>query len=1074
MSTSVLLPPDEALRPDGTKSGGWWHRAADSDRIVCDLCPRECSLKPGDRGFCFVRQNVDDQMVLTTYGRSTGFCIDPIEKKPLNQFYPGTSVLSFGTAGCNLGCKFCQNWSISKSREIEQLSESATPEQVAKAAQALGCRSVAFTYNDPVIWAEYAIDTAKACHDVGIKTVAVTAGYITPAARGAFYEVMDAANVDLKGFTEGFYKYLTLSHLQPVLDTLRWLKHETNVWFEITNLVIPGENDSLDEIKQMSDWCYENLGPDVPLHFTAFHPDFRLRDRPHTPPETLMACYDIAKRSGLNYVYTGNIHDARHQSTYCPNCRAVLIERNWYVLGQYNLNGSHCGQCGHEIAGRFDTAPGNWGAKRQPVRISDYAPPVKQVIPIGALRMTESVATPTQAPPDGEAQHPLPNPSPEQARALLQAAAGFVASTLTRQNWQPTDPTLAGLAQQPIFGAFVSLKRGHHLRGCCGFLGQYVPLIQGIQHSAGRTAVDDHRFPPVSLTELPYLDVEVWLLDRAQPVAVEGAGRVAAVTIGRHGLTIARGNQSGLLLPGVAVEHGWEAEQFLDQVCIKAGLPTTAWREPDTRLSTFEGWTSRQPIAELGLNVDGLRMALPVTRADLAPLARHAGQNVFNILRGAASNPYLREIRDGNVCGVVLLVEGVNVGQRVEVSKFDLRPNLALQTTLFELSQAVANALQSRPDLPRWFEQLRIGLTVLGDTAMHGTVADVDVRGIAPAERAVLVLEGQRHALVYDPTRAADVLVSEAVQGAQISRPATAAVQSMAIVSTEPRVVVRQVPQAQMPTADSIPSARPAAQAGRFYPADVRELNQMLDEFWQRPVPARQRWAACMVPHAGLVFSGRLAADVLRSVEISQTVIIIGPKHTPLGVPWAVSPHSRWSIPGCELNNDLELARALVQAIPGLQFDTAAHQQEHGIEVELPLVARLAPQTKVVGITIGGGDLQRCQQFATGLASVLSQLPEQPLLVISSDMNHFATDAENRRLDKLALDAMDRLDPGQLFDVVTRNQISMCGLLPAVMVMETLRRLGGLTRLERRGYATSADVSGDTSRVVGYAGAVMN
>src|SRR4051794_39424898 len=240
MSRTVLLPPETAPLPDGSLLGGWWHQdEKEPDRIHCDLCPRDCTLRPGDIGFCFVRENRGGEMVLSTYGRSTGFCIDPIEKKPLNHFYPGTSVLSFGTAGCNLGCKFCQNWSISKSREVELLSESASPEAIAAAAKELGCRSVAFTYNDPVIWAEYAIDAAKACRAAGVKSVAVTAGYISPAARGPFYEVMDAANVDLKGFTEEFYQKLTLSHLQPVLDTLRWLKHESDTWFEITNLIIP-------------------------------------------------------------------------------------------------------------------------------------------------------------------------------------------------------------------------------------------------------------------------------------------------------------------------------------------------------------------------------------------------------------------------------------------------------------------------------------------------------------------------------------------------------------------------------------------------------------------------------------------------------------------------------------------------------------------------------------------------------------------------------------------------------------------------------------------------------------------
>jgi pyruvate formate lyase activating enzyme len=351
--------------------GRWWHWLPDG-RMECVLCPRACKLNDGQRGFCFVRQRLGDQMVLTTYGRSSGFCIDPIEKKPLNHFYPGTSVLSFGTAGCNLGCRFCQNWDISKAREWDKLADAASPEIIARAAEELDCKSVAFTYNDPVIFAEYAIDVANACHERGIKTVAVTAGYITAEARGEFYEHMDAANVDLKGFTEDFYHRLCYGQLQPVLDTLVFLKHETNVWFEVTTLLIPGENDSDAELNRAADWFSANLGPDVPWHFTAFHPDFKLLDKPSTPPTTLQHARKIAQARGLRYVYTGNVHDRSGSSTYCPGCQRLLIERDWYVLGAWNLDGNRCRFCGHEIAGHFDPRPGDWGARRQPVRLADF------------------------------------------------------------------------------------------------------------------------------------------------------------------------------------------------------------------------------------------------------------------------------------------------------------------------------------------------------------------------------------------------------------------------------------------------------------------------------------------------------------------------------------------------------------------------------------------------------------------------------------------------------------------------------------------------------------------------------
>jgi pyruvate formate lyase activating enzyme len=348
--------------------GRWWHPTEDG-RIHCDLCPRGCTLSDGQRAFCFVRANRGGEMVLTTYGRSSGFCIDPIEKKPLNHFYPGSSVLSFGTAGCNLGCRFCQNWDISKAKEWDKLADRATPEDLAQAALRHGCASVAFTYNDPVIWAEYAIDCAQACREVGVKSVAVTAGYITPQARPEFYAAMDAANVDLKAFTETFYHKLCFAHLEPILDTLVWLKRETNVWFEVTTLLIPGHNDSEAEVAKLSEWFVENLGPEVPLHFTAFHPDFKLMDVPATPPETVKRARRQALAAGLKYVYTGNVHDQAGQTTYCAGCNAVLLERDWYTLGKSNIVDGACKACNRPVPGRWsDTNTiGKWGAKRMRV-----------------------------------------------------------------------------------------------------------------------------------------------------------------------------------------------------------------------------------------------------------------------------------------------------------------------------------------------------------------------------------------------------------------------------------------------------------------------------------------------------------------------------------------------------------------------------------------------------------------------------------------------------------------------------------------------------------------------------------
>jgi pyruvate formate lyase activating enzyme len=348
----------------------WWHKL-DDGRVQCDVCPRACKMREGQRGVCFVRAVEDDQVVLTTYGRSSGYCIDPVEKKPLNHFLPGTPVLSFGTAGCNLACRFCQNWDISKSKEVDTLADAAPPERIAQAALDLGCRSVAFTYNDPTIFLEYAMDVADACREVGVQAIAVTAGYICEEPRREFYAHLDAANVDLKGITEDFYRHVAAGHLQPVLDTLEYLQHETDVWYEITTLLIPGYNDGDAEIDELSAWIAEHLGPDVPLHFTAFHPDFKMRDVPHTPPATLTRARTIALRNGLHFVYTGNVHDSDGGSTYCPGCGQRLIERDWYELGEWNLDDiGACTRCGRALVGRFEGRPGAWGARRVAVRLS--------------------------------------------------------------------------------------------------------------------------------------------------------------------------------------------------------------------------------------------------------------------------------------------------------------------------------------------------------------------------------------------------------------------------------------------------------------------------------------------------------------------------------------------------------------------------------------------------------------------------------------------------------------------------------------------------------------------------------
>ncbi|MCJ8340346.1 MAG: AmmeMemoRadiSam system radical SAM enzyme [Pseudomonadales bacterium] len=347
----------------------YWH-SLENGKVQCDLCPHRCKLKNGQRGLCFTRANQDNAMVLHSYGRSSGFCVDPIEKKPLNHFLPGTPVLSFGTAGCNLTCKFCQNWDMSKSREMDTLASSASAETLAAACLQTSCRSIAYTYNDPVIFLEYAVDVAQACAEVGVKSIAVSAGYISAEPRIEFFQNMHATNIDLKGFNDVFYKKICGGQLSAVKETLQYLVTDTDVWLEVTNLLIPQANDSPAELERMCQWFVETLGPDIPLHFSAFHPDFKMLDKPVTPLQTLLMAREIALQAGIKYVYAGNVHHTESGSSYCYHCKKLVIERNYYELGEWHLSAEGaCDYCGHIMPGVFEAHPGTWGARRQPLNI---------------------------------------------------------------------------------------------------------------------------------------------------------------------------------------------------------------------------------------------------------------------------------------------------------------------------------------------------------------------------------------------------------------------------------------------------------------------------------------------------------------------------------------------------------------------------------------------------------------------------------------------------------------------------------------------------------------------------------
>lgn len=1078
---------EHRLLPDGSAAARWWHSQEDTQRIECDLCPRRCSLKDGDKGFCFVRENRDGQMVLSTYGKSTGFCIDPIEKKPLNHFYPGTAVLSFGTAGCNLGCKFCQNWDISKSREVERLSAKALPNQIAQAASDSGCTSVAFTYNDPIVWAEYAIDTARACHQNDIKTVAVTAGYICSDARTAFFEHMDAANVDLKAFTEEFYQKVTYSHLQPVLETIAYLKEETDVWFELTNLIIPGANDNPGELRKMCNWILNAVGDEVPIHFTAFHPDFRMTDQERTDPETLNAAFEIAKSEGLRFPYVGNVHDVSRQSTFCPSCSRLLVERDWYQLGSYNIeasdDGAQCQHCQTRIPGRFASKRGQWGNKRQPIRIEDFASVRQeecsttnsQVYSIKDVDVTSADSSTSAPVPEAAAAAAGPlkleSLSPRVRKSIVQSAASWTAQTVTGQPTPTTSDALGDLNHRIVMGVFVTLKRGDVLRGCCGVLGKPMALGAAITSAATRTAKEDNRFAPISPSELNSLNIDVTLLGPFKKIEAEGAARADAVNIGKHGLMIQRGKQSGLLLPSVAVERGWDATRFLQGVCTKAGLPISAWESADVQVMTFDGEAMGGELKEfLPDNTLG-SVAPPITDEQLAGYAQLAGQNIVAIATGGTPSYVVPHLPDANVNAVVLSMQWGEEGEDLQkrqgnALQVSFRPGVPLQSTLYQMCQRAAAMFQQE----QFSGQLQVGLSVGVDPALHGWGSKADLEGVDSSARGLVISDAQHCGFAFDANKTPDEL-REILRNNLPIGSRDSMLHSMHVITTMPHIISVSGP---VPVAGI--GMRPPAVAGKFYPAEDAARRAMIGTLFKTEEPSQQSPYAIMVPHAGIKYSGKVAANVWRSVTglEDRTLVIISPKHTRNGVNWSVCPFSKWRLSSTtSFEGDPELANLLAEKVTPLQLDAAAHQQEHGIEVQLPILERVAPNAKIVGITMQGGSWDDIQNAASEMAEVIKSLDNPPLLVISSDMNHYAPDEENRRRDRLALDAMATCDPKHLIDTCEENEISMCGLVPAAFVMETLRQLGHAFTVSETGYATSSEVNGDKSQVVGYAGTLL-
>ncbi|WP_419195077.1 AmmeMemoRadiSam system protein B [Novipirellula herctigrandis] len=643
----------------------------------------------------------------------------------------------------------------------------------------------------------------------------------------------------------------------------------------------------------------------------------------------------------------------------------------------------------------------------------------------------------------------------------IHRSACRLVSAAVRQ--EPCDVTemLGDLENRTVAGVFVTLRRRDTLRGCCGSIGQSGPLGKTLAEAADRAARHDPRMTPVADVELPYLKVSFSILGPPHPIDAKGEDRVGAVEIGKHGLRIRAQGFAGLLLPTVATDRGWDARQFLEAVCTKAGLAPTVWQNRDAIVETFDGIEYGAPFSEGTPRPQHESPAYG--EHDLVQLAHWVKTNLTAIQSGATPHYYVASVNDRAVVGIVFQLAEENSAQMPKsFAQFSLRDGVPMQSTLYQMTQNAATALAPKVHA----ESTEVRLAILTAPVHHGTDVDADLDGLNCRHRALIVIQGNRWSLAYRRTANPTELLAETMKG-QSFRTGAAQVYSVLCDSTEKKLAASMGPQAI-----DVVSVRPPAVAGSFYPADDVERESLVDELIDGfDSVEKQTVAAAMVPHAGLRFSGRVAADVWRRIEIPESVLIIGPKHTGDGMDWAVAPHNQWRIsPSVSMEGNIDLAQRIAKSVSGMQLDSVAHRREHGIEVQLPLLHRIAPKTNVAAIAMGRANYEEIEAAAKQLATCLMELVNPPLLVISSDMNHFADDDETRRRDRIALDTLARLDALRLLDVCAENNISMCGQVPAALVLLTLKAMNRELHYNEINYATSADVSGDRTRVVGYAG----
>jgi len=659
----------------------------------------------------------------------------------------------------------------------------------------------------------------------------------------------------------------------------------------------------------------------------------------------------------------------------------------------------------------------------------------------------------------------------DQKEVVMQCAAKSVFEAVTGLRGDDFAAMSATVPAVPVWGVFVSLKNAQQLRACCGHMEDEVSLPVALECAAQVAARWDLRFPAIQPAELPQLNLEVWILWNRRKVESLGEDRLKSIEIGKHGVQIVKGQQRGLLLPGVAVEHRLDAQQFLEHACRKAGLGPRAWLDANTELFTFQGYALNGALAEL--LPQALLGSLPrgPGMGDLVRLAEFARQNLLSMSMGATPSFYTAAAFDGPVQGLILtLKRTTQEGQLervMEASRVFPQGSLPLQATIMDLLQALLAGLKGQQVGPETVSQLRMGMTIFTDPRMIGTGSDCALEAVDPRRHALCAVLDKVWAVRYAPQQDRQTLLEETLSRIRLPDARRSQIFALSVLSSEAGVEASNLPK---PVAG--PAIRPPAVAGQFYPAHANAIDEFLSAT-HTTTTERGNWSGAVVPHAGWKYSGRLAVKVWEQIRIPSHVIIFAPKHQALGCDWAVAPHETWALPGLSLKSDKTLAQALSEAIPLFELDAAAHAMEHAIEVQLPIVARFAPAARVVGIVMRGGRYETLCDVAQRFAAFLQTLPEIPLLVISTDMNHYADENTTRQLDRLAIEAVEDRDPERLWKTVHDRRISMCGIVPAVFVMATLKVLGRLEKCQLVGYTTSAETSGDASRVVGYLGALF-